>query len=256
MKENKSQTKTVYNIVAVFDILGFKGLVERYGEARMPTDVLANEVAGLLGSVQAHDYGWDTAYHFLAEGGTATPLSCVAFADTLLVFSEGDSPEDLRTVVAAAAGLIHYFLSAASFPYPLRGAIATGEFVSAIHGSRTAGGEDVAVFLGNAVTRAHTLERAQDWCGAVLDPAVSGDARFAEVVQEMKDARLLVEYAIPCKDGKACEALAVGWPKPFQSRSNVERTMNWLQAHGVAPPIPDKNKEAHTREFFEWYFPA
>jgi|SRR5271168_3766126 hypothetical protein len=85
----------------------------------------------------------------------------VVFSDSIVLTSEGDSPESLITIAEACSRLMADLLNK---EIPLRGAIACGQYFR----SRVANSVFVA---GRAVIDAYQFEQAQNWIGIMLAPS-------------------------------------------------------------------------------------
>jgi hypothetical protein len=164
--------------IALFDILGFKKLIES-SEASATLDVLSEFVNFATLSLE---------YGVPPQGR----ISIRVFQDTLVAYTVSDSAEDLRCLVSYCCIVIAGAFHRGIF---LRGAITSGPVLIS----------DYAI-LGRAFVLAYEMEQAQNWAGAWVD-----EKCITPVISESLGS-LVVRYAIPLKKGPVQMAWVLNWP--------------------------------------------
>ena len=124
----------------------------------------------------------------------------IRFSDTVLLYVD-EQPGALENLILSAYQVLHHALNSG---IPLRGVVTRGDlYVS----------PDKKTYVGKGLVRAHDLEQAQDWIGAVLDPdhvdMASLQPRFLERARE---TGVMLEYEAPMKEGAVRTYHCIGWP--------------------------------------------
>lgn len=165
--------------IALFDILGFRQLIQTPGHASINT---------LEGFVQrAHDLTGISG-----ESCTGRVAHRI-FQDTLVAYTVDDSPDDLRCLVEYSCAIIAFSFMGGMY---LRGAITTGEVLLSSYAT-----------IGQAFVRAYEMEQAQDWIGGWMDDqCLEGDPI------DLISRHLIVRYPIPLKTGPVRAGWALNWP--------------------------------------------
>jgi hypothetical protein len=141
------------------DILGFKNII-----AKTPIDqVLDYFRRGLGGALYRciHHEEPPDDLPSLHDLQSQTRVGFAWFSDTLLFYSLQDDLESRRNVVETLGWLFGQQLLISS-EWRLRGGVAYGEFYA---------DPTNAIYVGQALVDAYSLEKVQDWAGAALNPA-------------------------------------------------------------------------------------
>ncbi len=190
---------TASNFAAHFDMLGF-------GNA-----VLTNfhEAWGALSDLR---YAMDEALHLvlvpIATGARIPLIDRVRyefFSDSVILYTSGDSDEDLTAILIAAATL---FEESLRMCVPLRGGIAHGKFQR---------DEDKGLFMGESLVNAYRIGESSQWLGIVLDRSV------AELSRRTSLDKYVVNWDIPDKKGTRVTHAVLDWLKPLLDAGHFKR---------------------------------
>lgn len=186
--------------VGVFDVLGFKGLIES-----MPLPRLLDNYRRLVEQKR-----WAAQIPVLGpRGARQWRIGTTIFSDTILMWCD-DNRTALDTFLAAAGVLVAAAIDA---KWPLRGGIAYGEAVLSTRDR---------VFVGRAIVDAYLMEQSQQWVGAAFHPTCLEHATLAHFLTG-HDA--VTKYPVPT--GKIRSRIrtqyAVHWgPYSGAGRKNLE----------------------------------
>lgn len=217
--------------VAVFDILGFKELARSRS---------LDELEGIVGRRFAENTTLAArvggAQHWVSRFKPA-PCIAITFADTVLLCSPDAGERGFVSVVTASLGLMGGCLVTGIL---LRGAITSGSMhVSA----------DRTRYFGEAMVRAHELEKEQEWAGAILDESRLPRPPHAHMTTEVMWDGATVRYPVPRKGDTRVESLCLNWaPFPALQGNMAEH----LLRHAPTSEPRALRKQANTVEFYEW----
>lgn len=195
MQTGRAALRSDPRAVAIFDVLGIKNGIETGRSAdiaRRYADML-----GLIDQLKSTPVG-DSAIPTLlpVSSSNTTQPEVHVFSDTIILISENSSFEAAARLLIMAWRLMQAFFSA---DLPLRGAVAFGELHTVA---------EHQIYIGPALVRAHELEAAQAWAGAVIDPSFL--ERYPPTAWEGEGLRGLYdivfpEYAVPFKKSRSSE---------------------------------------------------
>lgn len=133
-------------------------------------------------------------------------IKSVAFSDTIILYSEADSPRDFKAIFIAALNL---FSKALHLRVPIRIGISKGLFYT---------DEQRSLYAGPALIDAYDLGEASQWLGIVLSESVANDA----ISQDVRNGgtNLVVEWDVPTKKGPV-KAFVANWPVALESSFKI-----------------------------------
>ena len=165
--------------LALFDILGFRQIIQAPGNASIET----------LGEFVQRAQALTT----ISGESCAGRVEHRIFQDTLVAYTVDDSQEDLRCLLEYSCATIAFSFVSGMY---LRGAITTGEVLLSSYAT-----------MGQAFVRAYEMEQAQDWIGGWMDDrCVEGEPT------ELISSYLVVRHPIPLKAGPVQAGWALNWP--------------------------------------------
>ncbi len=175
--------------VAHIDILGMRALVQR--DADKAWELLS-------GLVQARNEALNREAVF-DDGAEILripdQLKAVMFSDTILLYTQSDTRNDLHAVLIATTDILS---EALKLEVPLRAGIALGTFFV---------NSTESMYSGPAVIDAYDVGESAQWIGIVATKAVY------DTSQHLKSGThsAVVKYAVPTRCG-AIPGYAVNWP--------------------------------------------
>jgi len=119
------------------------------------------------------------------------------FSDSAILYTAGDSGEDLAAILVAAATLFGESLRTC---VPLRGGIGHGRFQM---------DPDKRRFMGESLVEAYRIGEDAQWLGIVLGKAVT------EACQQTSLSKYVVTWSIPHENGVAVPCSVLDWPNVF-----------------------------------------
>lgn len=124
-------------------------------------------------------------------------VKSVGFSDTIVLYTDTDSPRDLHAIFTAALNL---FSKALHLRVPVRIGISKGLFYT---------DEQRSMYAGPALIEAYDIGEASQWLGIVLSDPVAKDA----ITQELRKGgtNMVVDWDVPTKNGKVRRSVA-NWP--------------------------------------------
>jgi hypothetical protein len=176
--------KTAKRYVGIFDILGFRDMIES-----QPLRKVIRQTQGFL----------QTTTHVLSipQATRRKSLLVRVYQDTVFVSTHRFTLNDFGALLEYSAALIGFAFLEGIF---LRGAITVGE----IH-------VDDQIVIGKGIVRAYQMEQSQDWIGCWVD-----DLCFRGFPKKQIDPYyenfLLIRYPIPKKSGPMKKEWALNWP--------------------------------------------
>ncbi|QDV92112.1 hypothetical protein RAS2_32260 [Phycisphaerae bacterium RAS2] len=179
-------------------------------------------------------------------------LKTFTFNDTVLIILRTRAiPPTLDQITKFFTLMRKFFVDSLEYGILFRGAVALGEFYL---------NDDTNTVLGNAVTDAAAWYDKADWIGIHATP------RASLIIQQMtqnssqsKKEHLILNYAVPVKDGRCIPLKAVNWPKVFNvpaltpcqsGEEPKEKLLQFLSNHRI--PFGTEGKFANTIAFFDY----
>jgi hypothetical protein len=156
--------------VAVFDVLGFAGLVEGV-ENEVRLTMLTDQIEELLQVLES-----DESQHGL--------LKSIVFSDTIAIFTQTSEPHDYPWFLLQCRNLI---TKSINLRLPLRGAISVG--VSHV-------AEEHSIVLGKPFLEAFRYCEDQDWIGLLMTPTATRALRNAGLEPRNHD---FVDDSVPLR---------------------------------------------------------
>lgn len=189
-------------LLAVFDVLGFSGWLERAGLESV-TAVYKRLVSETVtkDSIRSYSVVRDDSTRVEAGVGKVS-IGHGHFSDSILLWVPLVQ-HFIAPFIARCADLV---CEALQIGVPLRGALAVGR--AALH-TRS------STFVGSPIVEAAKLEQAQDWMGVCLAPSMLAPDVTCEF-----DPTLILPYPVPFKKGwdRVASGFALDWPRRFKSR--------------------------------------
>jgi len=179
--------------VAYFDVLGMKSLIRR--APAQAWDVLCDLFEHRRESLELSIT--------LSESKTVLVdrVKYFAFSDSVVLYTEGATPEDLCALSIIA---LSFFNRAIHAGIPTRGAITCGDFVW---------DEEMKIFTGPALVEAVDMGEAVQWIGIATSEEVASEARKPpHPLRIERIGDFFVPWELPLKNGKSHAAYALDWP--------------------------------------------
>jgi hypothetical protein len=199
--------------VAFLDVLGFTTLVENNSHEELSQIYDKALLAGItLGLSNRKNVVVDRSDgRILTNDTTQVPVNSLIVSDSVIIWTEDDSPQAFQDIVSVARGVMAYSCFGG---LPLRGAISVGP-VSWIESKLESKRDNLrSSVFGIGLTQAFQLEKAQDWAGCVIDAEAIkrySDKAIIENpdldVPSIKTRIGILEYMVPMKNG--CEKMSV-----------------------------------------------
>lgn len=170
-------------------------------------------------------------------------IKSVVFSDTIVLYTEADSPRDFHAIFAAVLNL---FSKALHLCVPIRIGISKGLFYA---------DEQRSMYAGPALIEAYDIGEASQWLGIVLSESVAKDA----IEQDVRNGgtSLVVEWDVPTKKGPV-KAFVANWPVALESSFKIRPPITPQLLYSIfeeyygpftALREPDKNKYINTVKF-------
>lgn len=172
------------------------------------------------------------------------------FSDSVLIYTRGDTPDDLLSILILSAKL---FCDSLLCGVPLRGGISSGDFYV---------NEEYQLFCGVPFVKAYVIGEEVQWLGVVIDDVVK--TRFDEQTLLSKDnADKIVKWDVPLKNNGGKSAWVLNWcmfmgykkQPPFKGidlYSVFERIYGYSYDH-LSPDV--KSKYKNTADFLNQFYP-
>lgn len=198
--------------VALFDILGFKSMVNSLGTEK----VHAKMCRAFLPSI-----GMAASVGFVDAGGRRTPVldprgvRFLVFSDTVVFSTADDSLESFTKIVSAASKSM---ASGFGLGMPVRGAIGYGDLLR----------DEGPVVLGTAVLDAHELEGRQKWAGCALTEACAARAAEENYIERRRRGLLAAarKDGAPSELGEQAEVICA-YEVPVKSGPSPRWAVDW-----------------------------
>ena len=145
-------------------------------------------------------------------------IRSVIFSDTIILYSNADSPRDCLAIFTAAVNL---FSKALHLCVPIRIGISKGVFYA---------DEQRSMYAGPALIEAYDIGEKSQWLGIVLSASVAKDVNLQNLRKGM--SQILVDWDVPTRTGidKACVA---NWPVALESSFIVKPPLTPEQLYEV-----------------------
>lgn len=184
----------VHCYLALFDILGFKQIIES-----QPLNTAIKSLGNLEQIVN----------DLLRREGMGSPnhLEVRWFQDTLIIISSGDTKRQLASIIQYCSALLALTFAEGIF---LRGAITHGE----VYITSTAA-------LGKPIVKAYAMEQNQEWIGCWVDLECV-KAADKETKRWLGESDTIFPYPVPFKNGALRPEFVLNWPLCLISESGLK----------------------------------
>jgi hypothetical protein len=199
-------------LVAHLDILGMTSLVER----SFPS---AWDMLSAL--VDVRDRAVRHEYEFVESNETVVvfeAIKSVIFSDTLVLFTPGASPAEVKSLLVLVTEIFH---KALFNRVPVRAGIAMGEFrFDAVR----------SMYAGPALIEAYHVGESSQWLGISIAQSLKDFA----VAQGMKSraSDVVIEWDVPVKGGSERRAV-INWPALFAHDLKVAPPISLTQFYEI-----------------------
>ncbi|MFO1484962.1 MAG: hypothetical protein U1F71_16490 [Verrucomicrobiaceae bacterium] len=167
----------------------------------------------------------------------------IVFSDTIVLYSEADTPRDFHAIFTAVVSL---FGEALHLRVPIRIGISKGIFYS---------DEQRSMYAGPALIDAYDIGETSQWLGIVLSESVAQDA----MAQNLRSGttNMVVTWDVPTKNGTV-KASVANWPIAFKANFKKEPPLTPQQLFQIFEEYfgpfsmlreSDANKYINTVEF-------
>ena len=224
-KETVLIKKSEFGMVALFDVLGYKSLMEN-----AEIDYVANEILSLFNEMQnmVHSdiisLGTDSDVKSLIQEFLKN-VKWLIFSDTILISLRNFSHHS--SIVWVFFLTICNSLQSKMFAngLPLRGAIAYGPYIIS-----------EKCFAGKAIVDAYNLAESTDWSGCVLHASAEQELERIKVeldkdnsleIREVLFETNVQKYFVPLKSGKIDNRYCINWPKLYLKieKTNIRKSI-------------------------------
>jgi len=149
---------------------------------------------------------------------TPEMVKSVAFSDTVVFYSNADTPRDFKAIFMA---VVYLFSRALHLRVPIRIGISKGIFFA---------DEQHSIYAGPALIEAYEIGEASQWLGIVLSPSVAEDA----IMQKMRrgNTNIIVDWDLPTKKG-AVKASVANWPIALEDTFHIKPPLTPEQLYQV-----------------------
>lgn len=147
----------------------------------------------------------------------------VVFSDTIVLYSESNSPKDFHAIFTAVLNL---FSKALHYCVPIRVGISKGIFYA---------DELRSMYAGPALIDAYDIGEASQWLGIVLSPQVGEDA----VREDLRNGstKIVVDWEVPTKKDPI-RMLVANWPVALKDSFKIK------------PPLTSQNLYSVFKEYY------
>ncbi len=180
-----------YRYVAHLDILGMSAIVDKdFDDAwTLLSELVA--VRDRIGRLELE----------FTESGECIraqeAIQMVTFSDTIMLFTKGESPLELRCMIVLLTEIFHKALCRC---VPVRAGLAHGVFSFNL---------DKSMYAGPALIEAYRVGEAAQWLGIALGASIR--ERAIALAMRSGKSNAVVDWPVPVKRGTA-EGLVVNWP--------------------------------------------
>lgn len=190
--------------VAFFDIMGFKDLVARYTHEEILEKLQL--LSAILKFTQQPNGNPVVSNAFKELGLQTDRINFITFSDSIFIFSQEDSKEDLRQLIAVSSILLSF---AFLIGIALKGAMSYGK-ITVDFGSN--------LFYGQPIIDAYLLHEDLLIYSASLDNNIEKKVNELQLSKEN-----LYQYHAPFKGGKIRHLLVKPFGKPQPTISSLEK---------------------------------
>jgi hypothetical protein len=232
LPENFSYEETA--LVGVFDILGYRGMLEEANDLKEIGARLAkfHRIITECGEEK-------TRFSYEGRVSCGNPDAILA-SDTYIIYQLLRKPENVAQFLWNAHRMLFY---AFHYEMPIRGAVSTGPLLVS---------KEERIYIGTSILEAFQWEKRQEWAGASLCPSLAEYIK-AEKLEELLFP-LVVPYAIPVKEGVPGLEYAINWVADIANWINPE-FLHWMFRFNDEnkQPSPDvARKIENTRNFLRY----
>lgn len=186
-------------------------------------------------TIRNHHQAWEMLSDFETAGTTSTwvtivsenfddpihipeLIKSVAFSDTIILYSNADSPRDCLAIFTA---VVNIFSQALHLRVPIRIGISKGIFYA---------NEQRSLYAGPALIDAYDIGEKSQWLGIVLSASVARDA----ISQNLRKgtSNIVVEWPVPTKTG-AEKAFVANWPVALEDSFIIKPPITTEQLYQV-----------------------
>jgi len=193
--------------VAFFDILGFKNLVEKNSHEEL-MDIYK---VCLYENLNMNENISDSIFNRFtpAKEKTSSEIRTFVISDSIILVQNDMTQRGFLNLIAKCQVILSSSLAEG---IPLRGALSYGP-VTIIENQRG------TTIVGRGLTKAYSLESAQQWSGGVIDkecfglfPEINSDEFIQNLIGNLKNP-LILKYYIPLKENKFISGYGFNWPQ-------------------------------------------
>lgn len=191
--------------VAHFDMLGFKGAINRNPDVAW---VALNNLKECMEKILSKDIEVTATKEII--GDRVVPD---IFSDTILIFTSGDEPIDLISILVLTSEL---YKDALSKCVPLRGGISYGDFFVS---------PDLKICCGIPFVRAYELGEMAQWTGIVLDDIVADHYNNLDdpnLNLMVEDKPTIIQWDVPTKLNGMKKLWVIAWPLVYKNNFTVD----------------------------------
>ena len=206
------QNFTTYrnSYVLVADILGFREIVENQTidqSLELFKEILKNvELSSTLGS--ARKYETEDGSSGIRAELEDLKVNANLFSDTIVLWTSQSDLRALNDLIRVSTVLFYHAIRGG---YPWRGAITKGDICAAHLHHPGASMLLENVCFGNAIVKAYSLEKEQEWSGCMFDPEMLiGEPESTRKFLVNLDIHVF-EYQVPLKNKLTTQTLALNW---------------------------------------------
>jgi hypothetical protein len=161
------------------------------------------------------------------------------FSDTIVAFSLGDTPADLRAIVILVNEL---FMKALYYRIPLRGGIAHGRFMFNF---------DHNLFAGPALVNAYFLGEYAQWLGIRVDRYVAAQAAALNL-QSVDNLPVVIEQFVPVESNDQDASHVIDWVATHKNNFEVPSPISieqfyqpFAELFGALETLPAKDRKKY-----------
>jgi hypothetical protein len=229
--------------VAFLDVLGFSVLLQNND-----IEYIHNIFKRVFQNLNNRDMVGESHSVCGEEYSCTADLTIQMISDSIVIWTKDSSHLSLSTLVSACNNLLYSCLNEG---LPLRGAISVGT----LNSIQIDNPYNISSVIGNAITKAHNLEKSQKWMGCIIDQEcfdVLG-VDWWQVIKGPKNE--VIEYDVPYEKGVK-NHLVLNWCN-WLYENEVDNMQMCIKdnfnAHSKRNDRPDtKTKIENTIEYFKY----
>lgn len=218
--------------VAHIDILGMRAMMSRNAET-------AWKVLSGLASVRDHLSQLQLSFIETArQERLGERVMAVMFSDTIVLFTQSESNEDLQAILIALGEFMHKAMLSL---VPVRAGLVGGQFFFNIRES---------MYAGPALIEAYEIGEAAQWLGIVTTKEIHEQSIRAGFKSGVAD--IVIAANIPIESGSVA-GFAVDWVSPvrndFKAKPPISVELFYSQfenAFGPLNSLPDKERKKYS----------